>query len=550
MHISQLKSYCKKGINFFLSHPVKLVLSASGVFFLLLTTTVLARQTTLDGAWARAASGTLLGNLVASTMNFPVGTTTVRCQDGGKINFIRTKIGKTNDPYSGSIICDQPSSTPAPTPTPTATPVPTVAPTPGTSPTPTPTTGSGITYCSDADPAKHDYMRWHSAFDTARNCYYDHEHGDNPAELDGIFGQLGSIYGSASMPLHIGWHTSENENKMNVMTTTNGVTYDLGKHGGMKVSTYANIPNPCQQDAYSWVKNDSRFNARPLSCVTDIRILHHWKGDADFGSRFHSVWREMRVCAPKGDGTADQTKCGIVRSGGWSDYGVFHCPYKSDKCPLPGIDPVELSASYDLNLDPYRAIDNQQLGNSFLNNASPWAMGKTAAWGGSDNKGVITSCNPFSSHSWCKNTVTSHKFFVYDIPFALDKNKLLAPLNGQDMASRYRESLTLICPDGTCRFNNTEFSLFEAISATPDSLDATDGKTDGLVTYSGWTDRYGKIVTGCTTAGLDCVPLRYEHVPVGYAVWSSQPGISGAELPRKNHDVLQEGIWPINPARN
>lgn len=538
VNLAHLKAVFSKNYNFVKQLPRRTIVSALGLVFISATLAVVVVTPAIGSLFVGAQSTGLASIL------FNTGRNAVSCKDGGKITFTRTDVdGTSTDAYHGFILCAK--STTA-TPTPSATPQPTAT------PQSTPNPSNGVTYCPDNSAATHDYNTWHDVYDESRNCYYDHEHGDNPSELDAVFGPIGAAFGMGDKTIHIPWHTSANENKMEVYTTTNGVTYDLGKHGGMKVSTYANIVNPCQQDAYSWVKTAYPFNKYPLSCVTDIRILHHWKGDADFASRFHSVWREMKVCAPTADGKPDKSKCGIIKSGGWADYGVFHCPYKSGKCFLPGIDPTELATDYNINLDPYRAIDNNSLGNVFLANTdvAKYAKQKTSEGGGNDNKGVITTCNPFSALSWCKNSVTSHKFFVYDIPFALNKDKLLAPLNGSDMNARYRESISLICPDGKCRFNNTEFSLFEATANIPENLDPKDGATDGFVTWSGWTDRYGTIVTNCTSPGLDCVPLVYQHAPVGYAAWSSQPGLSGSLLPRKNHDVMQPDLWPINPAKN
>jgi hypothetical protein len=72
--------------------------------------------------------------------------------------------------------------------------------------------------------------------------------------------------------------------------------------------------------------------------------------------------------------------------------------------------------------------------------------------------------------------------------------------------------LHLFCPDAQCRNNNSKMQAHVIGFSIRPQLD-TDG--DGLVSYNGFTDRYGNIVDGCTEVGLDCVPLEIIEMPVG-----------------------------------
>jgi hypothetical protein len=65
--------------------------------------------------------------------------------------------------------------------------------------------------------------------------------------------------------------------------------------------------------------------------------------------------------------------------------------------------------------------------------------------------------------------------------------------------------------------NNSLHHVYDVQVFIPASLD-TDG--DGIVTYSGYTDRRGNVVQGCAAPGLDCIPLEIVNAPVGRAIFS------------------------------
>ena len=72
----------------------------------------------------------------------------------------------------------------------------------------------------------------------------------------------------------------------------------------------------------------------------------------------------------------------------------------------------------------------------------------------------------------------------------------------------------------------------------------TDSRA-GFVSYQGYTDRQGNIVTGCTAPALDCVPLFISGVPVGYGVWDT-PTDNGKWLDRwRDFDVSPGSEWWI-----
>jgi hypothetical protein len=59
----------------------------------------------------------------------------------------------------------------------------------------------------------------------------------------------------------------------------------------------------------------------------------------------------------------------------------------------------------------------------------------------------------------------------------------------------------------------------------------------GRVTFSGYSDRYGKIVSGCTAVGLDCVPFKVAGAKAYGYQWSANIGGAGALVDRE-YDVM------------
>lgn len=153
----------------------------------------------------------------------------------------------------------------------------------------------------------HDPTQWHGIWDYQRGCHYDHEHGDNPALADSIFGKLGEEWGG--MGIDHPFHTA-NE-------------HDDVKHRSHKVAVRVNIP--CRS-----------INGSDL-CVTDVRILQHLDFFA-MSTRFHSFWMEARVCR-----VSIPTECGLFGRGGHIDFGKLtnqnnngaHVPVPADNTPFP-----------------------------------------------------------------------------------------------------------------------------------------------------------------------------------------------------------------------
>ncbi len=395
------------------------------------------------------------------------------------------------------------------TPVPTATPTPTttVSPTPMPSmtmtPTPTTTQVTDSTLCPDHNP-----NAWHALYDPVRKCHYDHEHGDNPTLGDAIFGSVNYANGDK---ISYAWATSAAEN--------------THKHGGYKYAVRTPSYNPLP-DCHDWVNT---YGSNP-NCVVAARIQFHIvAATMDSMARYHSYYEELKIC--KGP---EYTQCGIVKIGGWADFGELRSPYPGPRVVRPGGtidfgDGMVMTFKPDAEWgdlpaqsgEPYVAVENTTHDNTqqYLEN----------------NCKYVKNCD-YMQGVWSMNDLDSephpagdpaHNQYIRFLIRTFDDWNLLKVDNPND--------LFYFCKDGSCEMNGSVRALNEVNARIPSSWDP-DG--DGFVTVSGFTDRWGNPKpTGCTEANLDCVPYSLSHVPVG---------IASTEDPGNGRDVRIE--YDTSPA--
>jgi hypothetical protein len=87
-------------------------------------------------------------------------------------------------------------------------------------------------------------------------------------------------------------------------------------------------------------------------------------------------------------------------------------------------------------------------------------------------------------------------------------------------------------------YNGSRFvPAYTVTIVVPESLDAQDGVRDGHVTFNGYTDRWGRMVSGCSLPGADCVPLKLTNMKVGrYEFRADTHGINSRDF-----DVMVDG---------
>lgn len=435
----------------------------------------------------------------------------VACTNRGILSFDRS-----GDRKSATTRCQLvPTKTPVPTLTAIHTLVPTMPPPPTNTtipPTNVPPTNTGVPPTS-APPtntpvsgariepfvgaplcASHNGTEWHSLWDYKRGCHYDHTHNADPASANGVLGPVAASWGGQSISYP--WLTG------------NGMEQTM-KHNGYKYLVELNLPPV-----------DLSLNWQPSgnNAITDIRVEHHRMGGLlDLLVRNHSFYQEVRIC--KGD------RCGVMKFGGWNDYGILHSPYKKAILPLPGIDPSPVNQTIDE--DPYRA-------------AQPLAETKeiaTRAFARSKGGGLVEDVNNDVVSLWTTQ------------PGRYGFNRLGGTFNivfddwqGVDASNPSRVDLLCDPANSPCRFNSSEHGLFTAWAYVPFELD-NDG--DGFVSYIGFTDRMGNIVQGCAAPAMDCVPLLINNAPVGYAAWNV-PTNNGKWLERwHDYDLSPANEWWI-----
>ncbi len=373
------------------------------------------------------------------------------------------------------------TSTPAPTATVTDTPLPTSTPT--VTDTPLPTATATSTPLVTATPLARALWPlcpthpngWHAADDPARECHYDHEHGDDPLLAAGVFPD-------AARTISFAWATSLLEN--------------TAKHAGYKYFVNRNMPCDINQN-YLGTPN--------VNCITDTLIEFHIVSSImDGNARYHGYDAWYRVCK-----NPDFTECGTFHIAGWADYGVLNSAYAGPRVCRTGGSLYfgQLSAqggggyngtfSYpadapDLNLvaacgqvppQPYVAMEN-------INSIQP-----TVAQDVWNMSPLLACCN-----------VLHHNPYAEFIVRVFDSWGYIDTVNPN--------AINFVCRDGSCPFNG---SNRDQAGGSVRVLAEWDADDDGYADYNGYTDRYGNTVQGCTVTGLDCVPFKVVHAPVGYA---------------------------------
>lgn len=431
---------------------------------------------------------------------------------------VPTKVRKTSTPTRTA------GKTLAPTRTLTSTPAPFA--------TPTAITGE-IPLCAQHDPTK-----WHPLYDESHGCHYDHTHNDNPnsPQAVAIFGYAGERWGRQEMSYP--WATSAMENTM--------------KHGGLKYVVRLGIP--CNAS--------TQFNGfTPVSCITDARIEYHTVGGIiDANARYHSFYLEYRVCAYPA-----YSVCGIMRYGGWMDMGTLINPYPGNRQVRAGgmidfgkgsqyggnneelmmtyaADPAEMNAFHVPN-DPYVAVTPYDIitwQSVLAGNASArdvWSMGQFGFDQRNDN---VATNNPYARFlvrvrdSW--NLVPTADNLTAKWICSRDAN--FTPVEGAKIPNN-------------CPYNNSIHSLNELTVRLVD-MNSGDilpefanfvskiGDVD-VITYHGYTNRYGQLTNGCAQPALDCVPFDLEGVPIDIAAYSDPGDGNNAD---KEYDTSPAGkFW-------
>ena len=415
-------------------------------------------------------------------------------------------------------------------PTATQTLPPTATMTPFTTPTKLPG-GSIQPYKGAPACTNHDPNRWHALWDYQRGCYYNHEHGDDPSLANAIFGPAGAWWnGGSGVNIGVPWATSAHENHMK---------HPMSKYYVRVQGGYQPFPD-CGVRAHTDHSTDGSQN----NCIKAVRLLAHGGSNPmEALARNHSMVIEVYITSK----ASNYATGGILRMGSWLDFTKLQSPFYSTQHARPGgsisfpdgstmdftADSAEVFRS--TGGEPYwfmtlNTPETRSKVAKYPNSAGEqWSSNEVGSYNSSD-------CAPFPQGPECGNRHVHILIRSFD-SFAL--------LNAGNVNNPY-----YICSQqvpANCTYNGSTRSLKETHVWIDPAWDTLDGKKDGYVTYTGWTDRWQRMrpAGACSSIGLDCIPIMMQNVPIGFAATSHNPGPLTSDA--TDYDVCAKaGFWCIS----
>jgi hypothetical protein len=458
-----------------------------------------------------------------------------------------------------------PTETPLPVPTSEPSPEPTVEPNPTSEPTPDPTApppvGNPIAPYSDAPSCEeigvpHNDRAWHSIWNEQNGCHWNHEHKDNPHTGDHLFGT--TFYEWANGEISYPWQTYAGAGSL--FTLNNGNPDPTTWTFPAPPSDPAKFENGAKHNVYFWRVDlgedgcTSGDYALSENCLESFRLQAHGSGN-HIGAitSLHSMYIQglaqtmSNECdnslgAYLPDGSLNPSAC-FGSIGGWIDFGRLRMKGMDQNDPasrfyLPGDNPAY--DSLPIEVRPYR---------SHPCTGPACTPGDTGAT-------VLHSWN--SSGNYLVPTFGTEPRLYYGFGFHIDDGWGPFDTNAADiMSDKGLNALTCGLDFSNCEFNSSSMGIFRAYLAVPAELDGTiydqDGQVNGFITMSGYSNRYGDIMTynpangtttgSCAEAGLDCVPFIFSHFPVEEAGYRGNIIQRTPEPGMRNSDMTEYDIY-------
>ena len=334
--------------------------------------------------------------------------------------------------------------------------------------------------CPDSREA-HDNSLFHTLWDGARGCHYDHEHGQYPfmPEVAATFPgfDLRTLLGPDSAGVG---HT----NPSSPMENTH-------KHGGFKWDVTLSHSTGCAGGEGATVGVDAAV------------IQYHAFGDysVEFESRVHSALALMRQCL-----ASNPNDYGYMYVVQYQDYGQRVAPYQGNVLPYPD---TPLPA-YESGLKPYFTI-------TCFSGIPPCDKYPTLQYALDHNLAAASLWVSEPLHlDESGSPLFGLLFRVRDTYQALDWSDQTYPftfawLCSTDGGLNYN-------PSG-CRYNNTTTRVHQVAGEIPVAWDNLAGwDTDarvGRITAEGFVTRFGELNLDCTAPGPDCFPIKIVEAFVG-----------------------------------
>lgn len=296
-----------------------------------------------------------------------------------------------------------------------------------------------------------------------------HDHGANPAVAHPALAAAMEEWWTQE--IGSAWESSEHENM-----------FPTGAHAGF--TNLSETETGCPQ-----------FKGLPGDlCIDAYFVQVHALGTNAHGRvDVHSYKAALWVCDTAG------ANCGTVITGGQHDYLWTHAPYKDYFCQDAGgnPDPV-IPPSYQLSQVPYVGL------------ATDVPRDKPHIFWNSLGPNAVTHAAVLAQRGYLPNRGLGAAWTEYDVwDKAVGNSPLCAdaandvPVGGPDTSD-----------------NGMQFRVFTLRMELPEARP-----------FTGWTNRHGVIVEGCTEEGPDCVPLIIsEGVPQGRAYLNRRVGPQYAPL--------------------
>lgn len=258
--------------------------------------------------------------------------------------------------------------------------------------------------------------------------------------------------------------------------------------------------NAVKHTSYKWiVRRDLPCpQTQGGDCITAFRAQVH----ADMFnvvSDYHSFSLEAKVCL-----NLEPSNCGIIRWGGWQYMG-------------------------DLKIDDLLVYDRQDPPNLPTNqrieqiHAASLSDPRQVSWYG---------INPGPAHVRVIHR-THDAWGFYPLPAT-------RPMTTTMTLDSYQFFCQADAPD--CYSNASKISP-DQVFIEPGWIRSTiDADKNFIADYTGYVDRYGAIVSGCTAISLDCIPIAFEHVPLPWGAYFNfrVPFVDSAPQTR-DYDIYLNG---------
>ncbi|RMF03039.1 MAG: hypothetical protein D6768_06805, partial [Chloroflexi bacterium] len=344
--------------------------------------------------------------------------------------------------------------------------------------------------------AEHNRTQWHLLVDPVNKCHYDHQHGDDPNFVNDIFGEPGAWFGAPGQSVSYPWQTFK-------ATTADQPNDEFVAAGQME--------NDLKHEGYGWVVRRNQPCPKG-NCTTDFRLQYHGIFGAHGAvTRYHSFSFEARVCADAND----PASCGIIRRGGWADYGRL---FTTDQVScLHNVPANFISLPADTLFRPIERPEarDEIRCHPILNPAPPYPSAKPLAewWahGAVDTRWQLRSFDPLGNI----NPDNPNQWHTFCQP-----------------------------GDSNCHFNQSKMTAWIGYTLpVPEFHNGArlDTNHDGRTEYSAFSTRWGRRNDACTQAGLDCVPTIFENVPLNL-----YPDSSGVFKEARFSHTICESCQPVD----